>query len=104
MCDKLIPDGLEEAIIGVTMYQPGRDLEVFVLDYQKCIDILVREGMDAQDADEYLQFNTVGAWMGQGTPMYIRALDDEEAVDISERIELRKGAAGDQVPGMTPKD
>jgi hypothetical protein len=77
MCDDvevepLIPDGLEDAVIGKTMASPGRPDEVYVLDYDKCIKILMdRDGMTHEDADEFLQFNTVGAWVGPGTPIFV---------------------------------
>ena len=30
-----------------------------------------RDGMEEDEADEYLQFNTVGAWVGKGTPAFM---------------------------------
>jgi hypothetical protein len=70
--EPLMPDGLEAAVIGTTLASPGRPVSVFVLDYRKCVEILMeRDGMSEEDADEFLQFNTVGAWMGEGTPIFV---------------------------------
>lgn len=36
------------------------------------VKILVdRDGMDPEDAQDYLGFNTVGAWLGPGTPIFL---------------------------------
>jgi len=91
MCKMLIPDGLEAAIIGRTMYQPGRENPVYIVDYKKCIDILASQGMDEDEADEFLQFNTVGAWMGEGTPIFMEELSEEDEEDFKARIEYQKG-------------
>ena len=91
MCKMLIPDGLEAAIVGRTMHQPGRDNPVYIVDYKKCIDILVGQGMAEDEADEYLQFNTVGAWMGEGTPIFMEELTEEDEEEFKDRIESQKG-------------
>ncbi len=61
-------------------FKESMSLELWyvVYDYEKCIKILMdRDGMEEDEADEYLQFNTVGAWVGKGTPafMYPMTLD-----------------------------
>jgi hypothetical protein len=91
MCEALIPDGLEAAIIGRTMHQPGRNNPVYIVDYKKCIDILVGQGMAEDEADEYLQFNTVGAWVGEGTPIFMEELTEEDEEEFKARIESQKG-------------
>tara|TARA_Y100000034_G_C6818437_1_gene368394 strand:- start:361 stop:624 length:264 start_codon:yes stop_codon:yes gene_type:complete len=77
MCETLLADGLENAFIG--FFQRINEPRIAVYDYEKCIQILMeRDDMDEDEADEYLQFNTVGAWVGEGTPafMYPMSLDD----------------------------
>jgi hypothetical protein len=40
-------------------------------DAEKCIDILVkRDGMTEEEASEFFFFNTIGAWVGPGTPLF----------------------------------
>jgi hypothetical protein len=46
---------------------------VAVYDIDKCVDVLVeRDGMTPEDADEYLSFNTLGAYVGENGPLYVR--------------------------------
>ena len=69
--DALLADGLEPAIIGFTVnhHHPA----VAVYDIQKCIDHLVtRDGMTAEEAEEFLEFNTLGAYVGENGPLFVR--------------------------------
>lgn len=69
--DALLADGLEAAFMGYTLNHHHATVAVY--DYDKCIDILVeRDGMDAEGADEYLQFNTLGAYVGENGPLFVR--------------------------------
>jgi hypothetical protein len=34
------------------------------------IDILARD-MPREDAEEFFEFNTIGAWMGDATPVFV---------------------------------
>lgn len=68
--EALIPDGLEDAFVGYTLNHHHAHVAVF--DYGKYIDILVsRDGMTYEDADEFLQFNTLGAYVGENGPLYV---------------------------------
>ncbi len=68
----LMADGFEDAIVGITLSQPGRPV-LTVYDYEKCVRILVRrDKMTYEEAEEFLDFNTVGAWVGEGTPIFLR--------------------------------
>lgn len=73
-------DGFDKAIIGYTRIA-GRD-DVIAYDYWKCIDILIeRDGMKAEDAIEYMEFNVVSAYFGEGTPAFIYYTGLEELED-----------------------
>ena len=63
----------DEALVGIV--QRFNDV-VALYDYEKLVEIHVREGMDDEGAREWLDFNTVGAWVGDGTPCYLRAKVD----------------------------
>lgn len=77
----LMADGFEDAIVGLSCSQPGRPTLV-VYDYQKCVDVLMkRDKMSYEEAQEFLDFNTVGAWMGESTPVFINTL--EHVLDIN---------------------
>lgn len=69
--DALLADGLEAGLIGHTVNQHHPHVAVY--DIQKCIDVLVeRDGMTHQEADEYLSFNTLGAYVGENGPLFVR--------------------------------
>ena len=77
-------DGFDEAIIGVGRRcgQPT----IVVYDADKCRTILQKRMKgDPIDADEYFEFNVVGAWMGENTPIFVERLSDIE--ELSEWIE-----------------
>lgn len=63
----LLADGFSEALIGM-----GNRFtyDVAVYDYTKCIEILARE-MPEDEAVEYFEFNVVGAYMGEHTPVFV---------------------------------
>lgn len=65
-------DGYEEAIIGIE--EPSMKV---VYDEDKCISILVNDGMDIDDAIEYFEFNTKGSHIGDRTPIFIKRLFDK---------------------------
>lgn len=68
--EALLADGFEDAIIGIV--EGACRPAVVAYDYYKCVEILVkRDGMDEEEADEYLQFNTVGAFVGEMTPLFV---------------------------------
>ena len=83
--DALLADGLEGALIGiVARFGMG---PVALYDRDKCIEIFT-EGMECYEdepcdplehgtcehiweaAEEHFQFNTIGAWVGEGTPAF----------------------------------
>lgn len=64
------PASFDEAIIGVADPSPGREQSV-VYDREAVIDVLEREGMSREEAEEHFQFNIVGAWVGDRTPIFV---------------------------------
>ena len=69
--DLLIMDGFDEAIIGVVSRM---DLEVVCYDLDKVIKLLMKQGMDEQDAWDWYQFNMIGSWMGEKTPVFLERI------------------------------
>ena len=60
-------DGFDDAVIGIEE-RSGR----LVYDVNLMISILiVDEGMSEEDAIEYLDYNVIGAYVGEQTPIYI---------------------------------
>lgn len=73
--DALVFDQLDEAILYFGM-QFNRPIAIY--DREKCIDIFAG-GMDnTEDAEEYFEFNVAGAWIGEGTPVFISTRYDDE--------------------------
>jgi len=65
----------DEAIVGVAD-RIGMET-VVVYDTSKVIDILCeRDGMDREQATEFYEFNILGAYVGERTPMHMTLLDD----------------------------
>ena len=75
--EALCCDGADEAIVGIC-HQFGRP-PVAVYDLKRYIQILVDGGMTEEEAEEYWSFNVVGAWMGEGTPVFIEFMEPNDA-------------------------
>lgn len=69
----LLADGFDKAIVGIVVGSAGNGYHDQVLyDYQKCIDILVsRDSMTSDEAAEFLEYNTLGAYVGDNTPLFM---------------------------------
>ncbi len=62
-------EGFDEAIIGVGRQFDRPDRLIY--DYDKCVEILVeRDDMSAEEAREYMDFNVLGAYVGEKTPIF----------------------------------
>jgi hypothetical protein len=60
-------DGFDDAVIGIEE-KSGR----LVYDINLMISILISdEEMSEEDAIEYLDYNVIGAYVGEQTPIYI---------------------------------
>jgi hypothetical protein len=67
--DLLFADNFDDAIIGIAS---GHDAGRVVYDYDKMIEVFVRDnGCTYEDALEYLEYNTLGAYVGKQTPLYV---------------------------------
>lgn len=65
-------DGFDDAILGVVEgWFNSRHHAVICYDYVKCVEILISQGMLLEDAEEYLNFNTLGAYVGPYTPVFL---------------------------------
>ena len=76
----LIADGFDTALIGVGERCGSPDLVVY--DAEKCVSILMQDGMDRSEAHEYFTFNTLGSYVGGETPIYVWRMTKKE---INER-------------------
>lgn len=65
----LMADGFEEALIG---FGTRFNNPVTIYDLNKCIAILVDgDGMSHEEALEYMDFNVLGAYVGEETPIFL---------------------------------
>lgn len=62
----LFADGHDDAIIGID----AKDLRV-VYDVEKIIERLESDGMTREEAEEFFEFNILGAYVGEKTPIYV---------------------------------
>jgi len=64
----LIADGYEAALIGIT----EGITPVAVYDSDLCVECLMKQGMAREDAVEWFYHNTIGAYAGEKTPLFIK--------------------------------
>ena len=81
--EAMLFDGLEDALVG-TCDRIGQPT-LAAYDYDKCIEILAKDMTNLDDDDdpymmavEYFDFNVIGAYMGESTPVFIRLQATEE--------------------------
>jgi hypothetical protein len=58
-------DGFDNAVIGIDTNSMR-----LIYSVQKCIEVLREEGMDEIDAVEYFEYNVLGAYVGEKTPIW----------------------------------
>jgi len=68
--DALFADGFDRAILGLGT-QFTKD-PVVVYDWDKCVEVLMEQGMSPEEAVEHMDFNVTGAWVGERTPIFVR--------------------------------
>ena len=65
-------EGYDEAIIGPAMVWSGQTMDSrLVYDADKIRDILMKDGMDYEEAREFIEFNIEGAYVGPQTPVLV---------------------------------
>ena len=72
----LLADGFEDALIGIG-WQFSRRLAVYDLD--RCIEILMGQGLDYEEAVEHFDYNVLGAYVGPNTPVFVSREVDSDA-------------------------
>lgn len=71
----ILADGFDSAFIGVCLNHEGDYAAVYSID--RCLQLLVeRDGMSDDEADEYFDFNVLGAHVGPKTPMFLHLMPD----------------------------
>ena len=80
MTEPLAADGLEQALIGLGTQG---DRMMLVYDLAAVRELLVAQGCPEEEVDEYVSFNVTGAWVGEGTPVFVERMSFE---DVRERL------------------
>ena len=73
--EALTADGFDDAIIGLA-YRAGSE-PLVAYSISQCVQVLMdRDGMTYDEAVEYFNFNVVDAYVGEGTPIFVRQKDE----------------------------
>jgi len=77
-----LADGFEAAFVGSSISAFNRE-QVAVYDYLECISVLMQD-MCEEDAIEHFQYNVIGSWVGEDTPVFINMHGIAEVEDYLE--------------------
>ena len=70
----LLMDGFDEALIGFS--QRINEPLLAVYKWQRMVQILKnRDKMSYEDAVEYIEYNCIGAWIGEQTPIIVMPIE-----------------------------
>ena len=73
-------DHYDEAIIGPALvWRDQQQVGVLVYDAEKIREILMRDGMDAEEAREFIEFNIEDGYLGIDTPILVWPQDEWDA-------------------------
>ena len=72
--DALLMTEFDEALIGFSQRINEPLLAVYSWDKMMTV-CMERDGMTDEDADEYISFNCLGAWVGERTPIIVMPLE-----------------------------
>jgi hypothetical protein len=67
-------DGFDDCVIGMCI-RFGQE-PVILYDVEKILAKHMKSGMTRDEAEEFFEFNQIGAWVGDRTPAFCRKLED----------------------------
>lgn len=71
----IFADGFDDAIIGVAT---GFDSQRVVYCYVTMIETMMKEDdISYEDALDWIEYNTLGSYVGKNTPIYVMGIDNE---------------------------
>ncbi len=68
----LEPDSFDTAIVGLVSRVDRPPVVCYSVE--KILEVLMEDGMDAEEAREYYEYNMLGAYVGEATPMFLEDL------------------------------
>lgn len=74
----LVADGFDEAIIGLG--ERCGSPPIVCYDRSLCIKKLMDDGASYDEAEEHFEFNVLGSWVGESTPIFIQLFKGETHV------------------------
>ena len=78
----LFASGFEEAILGYCAHN-GNNLVVYSAD--SCVEIMMdREGFTYDQAVEWVEYNVIGSYAGNETPIFIWKESPDRSVSVGE--------------------
>jgi len=95
--------GFDEAFVG-GLRRFGQSIPIAVYDFGEVMEILMRDGLEEDEAAEHIEFNMLGGYLGEGTPcMILRCSLREFMEDCG--VEVADGRDfGDEDPTMFPDE
>lgn len=69
----LLPEEFQPALLGTVegWHPDGSRFLVAAYDEEKCIEILIEDGLSPEDARQHFDHNIAGAYAGPGTPAFV---------------------------------
>lgn len=65
--EAILWDGFDDAVVGIgSRVNLG---PVAIYDRDKCLSILMEQGLSCEDAEEYFSYNVDGCYAGEHTPI-----------------------------------
>lgn len=68
----MVMDGYDNCILGIA--ERCGSPNVLAYDVNKVIKQLVKDGMSEEEAWEWFSYNQAGAYVGEGTPIFIHKI------------------------------
>ena len=68
----MLADGLDEAFVGLATTFGEKIRAIY--DINKVIELLHNQGMSYEEAEEYFDYNIVGAYVGEQTPIFMHTM------------------------------
>ena len=69
----ILYDNLDDAFIGIGNQFYNKPVAIY--DREKCIEILAVD-MSYEEAEEFFEFNIIGGWLGDQTPMFLTRIEE----------------------------
>ena len=81
----LVADGFDDAFIGIARIFNSPPIACY--DTEKCLQVLMkRDRMTYEEAQEFFEFNVIGAYVGEQTPVFVVVGNLKDAVEGLEDI------------------